>query len=976
MRVPGGGTSCLCVGRPGSGALQPPTTCPLGRAAGAHHPLAVGAGVVGTETCHQPHSARSCELVLPAVAAARGRPGGAPLTWVWGARGRRSPIPDHLSFWACGRGPIPTGCGCWGCGRGDPSPTPPRALLRAGFARCGGGTRAPGGGASCLGVGRPGSALSRPRPLVLLGVRPGPTTHWLWVQGVRAWGPVTNPSARALASWLCALWGRHEGPRGGAPLAWVWGVRGRALSQPRPLVLSGVRPGPTTHWLWVRGVRAWGPITNPTARALACCLGALWGRHEGARGGHLLSGGWVSGVGRSPTPDHLSFQACGWGSLPTGCGCGGCGRRDPSPTPQRALLRAGFARCWGQMRVPGGGGTSCPGVGRPGSGALPAPTTRPFERAAGAQYPLAVGAGDAGVGTRHQPHSARSCELALRAVGAARGRLWWAPLAWVWGARGRRSPTPDHSFFRACGRGPLPTGCGRRGCGRGDPSPTPYRALLRAGFARCRGGMRIPGWGRLLPGCGPSGVGRSPTPDRSSFGACGRSPLPTGCGCGGCVRGDPSPTPQRALLRAGFARCGGGTRVPRGGRLLPGCGASGLGRSPTPDHSSFRACGRGPLPTCCGRGECGRGNPSPTPHRALLRAGLARSGGGMRVPGGGTSCLGMGRQGSGALPTPTTRPLGRAAGAHYPLAVGAGDAGVGTGHQPHRARSCELALRAVGAARGRPGGCTLAWVWGVRGRALSQPRPLVLWGVRPGPTTHWLWVRGMRAWEPVTNPTARALASWLCALWGQHEGARGGALLPACGASGVGRSPTPDHSSFRACGRGPLPTGCGRGGCGRGDPSPTPRRALASWLCALWGRHEGARGRHLLPGHGAPGVGRSLNPDHSSFGACGRGPLPTGCGCGGCGRGNPSPTPPRALLRAGFARCGGGTGAPGGVHSCLGVGRPGSGALPPPTTRPFGRAPGAHYPLAVGAGGAGVGTRHQAHSARSCVLALRAVWVA
>ena len=70
------------------------------------------------------------------------------------------------------------------------------------------------------------------------------------------------------------------------------------------------------------------------------------------------------------------------------------------------------------MRVPRWG-ASCLGVGRPGSGALPPPTTRPFGRAAVADYPLAVGAGDAGVGTRHQPHSARSCEPALRAVGAA-----------------------------------------------------------------------------------------------------------------------------------------------------------------------------------------------------------------------------------------------------------------------------------------------------------------------------------------------------------------------------------------------------------------------------------------------------------------------------------------------------------------------------------------------------------------------------
>ena len=189
-------------------------------------------------------------------------------------------------------------------------------------------------------------------------------------------------------------------------------------SHPRPLVLSGVRPGPTTQGLWVRGVRARGPDTNSTAHALASWLCALWGRHEGARRGRLLPGYGASGVGRSPTPDHSSFRACGRGPLPCGCGCGGCGRGDSSTTPQRALLRAGFARCGGGMRVPGGG-ASCLGVGRPGSGALPAPTTRPFGRAVGAHYPLAVGAGDAGIRTCRQFHSARSCELALRAVGPA-----------------------------------------------------------------------------------------------------------------------------------------------------------------------------------------------------------------------------------------------------------------------------------------------------------------------------------------------------------------------------------------------------------------------------------------------------------------------------------------------------------------------------------------------------------------------------
>ena len=312
----------------------------------------------------------------------------------------------------------------------------------------------------------------------------------------------------------------------------------------------------------------------------------------------------------------------------------------------------------------------------------------------------------------------------------------------------------------------------------------------------------------------------------------------------------------------------------RGGRLLPGCGVSGDGRSPTPDLSSVRASGRGPLPTGCGCGGCGREGPSPTPERALYRGGFARCGGGTRAPG---------------------------------------------------------------------GGAPLAWVCGVRGPALSHPRPLVLSGVRPGPTTHWRWVRGVQAWGPVTNPTARPLASWLCTLWGRHEGAWGGRLLPGCGASGDGRSPIPNLSSVRACGRGPLPTGCGCGDAGVG----TRHQPHSARSCVLWGWHEAARGGRLLPGCGASGVGRSPTPDHSSFRACSRGPLPTGCGCGGCGRGDPSTTPQRALLLTGFARSGGGTRAPGGGASCLGVGRPGTGAPPPPTTRSFGRAAGARFPLAV-----------------------------
>ena len=96
-------------------------------------------------------------------------------------------------------------------------------------------------------------------------------------------------------------------------------------------------------------------------------------------------------------------------------------------------------------------------------------------------------------------------------------------------------------------------------------------------------------------------------------------------------------------------------------------------------------------------------------------------------------------------------------------------------------------------------------------------------GWLPGPTTHWLRVGGgVRAWGPVNNPTARLL----CALWQRHEGARGGRLLPGCGASGVGRSPTPDCPPSGRAARAHYPLAVGAGGCGRGDPSPTPQRAL------------------------------------------------------------------------------------------------------------------------------------------------------
>ena len=390
--------------------------------------------------------------------------------------------------------------------------------------------------------------------------------------------------------------GAARGRPGGAPPAWVWGVRGRALSHLRlPALWAGCR-GPLPTGCGCGGMRAWGPVTNPTARASASWLCALWGRHKGARGGRPLSGCGASRVGHSPTPDcPFSGRAAG-AHYALAVAAGGCGRGDPSPTPQRALLRAVGAAC------------GCPGG---------------------------------------------------------------APLAWVWGIRGPALSHPRLPFLWTGCRGPLRTGCS---CG-GLPAWGPVTNPTARALACCGGGMWASGGGASCLGVGRLGSGALSSP----------------------------------------------TARPLGG--LPG---------PTTHWLSVRR----------GAGGCGRGDPSPNPQRALLRAGFARCGGGTRAPGGGASSLGVGRPGSGALQPPTARPLG---GLPWPTThwlLVWGGAGVRTRHQPHSARCCEPALRAVGAARGCPGGGASCLGVGRPGSAALPPPTACPLGGLPGPTTHWLWVWG------------------------------------------------------------------------------------------------------------------------------------------------------------------------------------------------------------------------------------------
>ena len=529
---------CCCEGRLRSGAPSPPTARPLGGLLGS------ATHVLWARVCGCGGPTLSPWPACPMGAACRGgrvvggRPQGGLACQCCEGRllSGAVPPPTVRPLGQAAGVPRPVCSGCGRCGCGDPASAPRLAPLRAGVARRGGGGEGVSGGAAVrrcegrLGSGAPPHPAARP-----LGGLPGPTTHWLWVRGGAGVGTRHQPhSARSCELALRPV-GAARGRPGGAPRAWVWGVWGRALSQARlPALWAGCR-GPLPTSCGCGGVRAGGPVTNPTARS---CV--LWRRHEGARGGRLLPGCWASGVGRSPTPDCPPSGRAAGADYPLAVGAGGCGRGDPSPTPQRALLRAGFARCGGGTRAPGGG-ASCLGEGRSGSGALPPPTARPLGGLPGSTTHWLWVRGGAGVGTRHQPHSARSCVLWGRHEGVRGGRL--LPGC---GASGvGRSPTPT---ARPLGWLPGPTTHWlwvRGGAGVGTRHQT-HSARSRTLWGRHDGARG----GCLLPGCGASGVGHSPTPDCPPSGQATGAHYPLAVGAGGCGRGDPSPTPQRALLRA------------------------------------------------------------------------------------------------------------------------------------------------------------------------------------------------------------------------------------------------------------------------------------------------------------------------------------------------------------------------------------------------------------------------------------------
>ena len=330
--------------------------------------------------------------------------------------------------------------------------------------------------------------------------------------------------------------------------------------------------------------------------------------------------------------------------------------------------------------------------------------------------------------------------------------------------------------------------------------------------------------------------GSVPRPAARPLGRAARVPRPVCPGCGRCGRGDPAPAPQRAPLRAGVARCGGGGRASPGGvssTIVRGVWGQALSLPRLPAH--WAGCW-GPPPTCCGRGCVGVGaQHCPLGLHALRRlraAGVVRG----RLRGGWPATVVWGAWGQAlSLPRPPVLWSGQP-GFRDPCVPGAVRAGVGTQHRPHSVRPRRPALLAVGLAKGRPrGGCLAKFSGASEVRRCPSPDCL--------PTGRAVGVRHARAvgagvwvWGPNTVPLA-CMPCGGCVPRGWWEAVPGGCGLPPLrGASGVRRCPPPGRPSSGAGSRGSATRVSRVRSVRAWGPSTGPTAcALAGRRCSLWG---------------------------------------------------------------------------------------------------------------------------------------------
>ena len=305
-----------------------------------------------------------------------------------------------------------------------------------------------------------------------------------------------------------------------------------------------------TRVSWARLAWAWGPSTGLVACALASRRCAPWGWWEGVTGGVPRAVVKALSLPRLPV-----LWAGGRGPLPTclGRGCAGVGAQH-CPLGLHALLGAACRE--------GGGGPSrggWPSIVVRGVWCQALSLPRPpviWGGRPGFRDPCILGAVVVGVGTHHRSCGVRSCEPSWRALGVVGGRHLGVPRAVV-----KAVSLPRLPVLRVGGRGPLPM-CRGRGCAGVGAQHCPL-GLHALWGAACRGGGGGPSQGGVAfqrcEGCLVSGA--VPPPAARLLGRAARIPRPVFPGRGGCGRGDPAPVPQRALLRAVVALCGGGGRA-------------------------------------------------------------------------------------------------------------------------------------------------------------------------------------------------------------------------------------------------------------------------------------------------------------------------------------------------------------------------------------------------------------------------------
>ena len=213
-----------------------------------------------------------------------------------------------------------------------------------------------------------------------------------------------------------------------------------------------------------------------------------------------------------------------------------------------------------------------------------------------------------------------------------------------------------------------------------------------------------------------------------------RVPRPACPGCGRCGRVDPAPAPQRAPLRAGVARYGGGGRASPGGvpsTVVRGAWCQALSLPRPPVLRSVQPGFRDPcVPGAVDVGVWTQHRPhSVRPcGPALLAVGAAEG-----RPRGGAFHRCEGRLVSGAVPPPAARPPERAARVPRPVCPGCGRCGrVDPAPAPQRAPLRAGVARCGAGGRASPGGVPSTVVRGAWCQALPLPRPLVLRSVQPG----------------------------------------------------------------------------------------------------------------------------------------------------------------------------------------------------------------------------------------------------